>query len=138
MKRYRLLSLVMAALAVSVLSAASAVAQAPGSPVTLDLHFDSLGVGGTGSFSASAPLCPSGTVVVDSGGTMHTLTCTDSTGTFHIGFSGSRPNGFSSTWHLVRGTGAYAGVHGGGSVTSNTCTSGAPCDVSLTGTASLP
>jgi hypothetical protein len=85
-----------------------------------------------GTFVASAPLCPSGTFVDEfetTGGgpspeftaLLHkTLTCDDGSGTFTIQFHAHFPRnatGGSTPWAVLSGTGAYATLHGSGTLT---------------------
>jgi hypothetical protein len=92
-------------------------------------------VRGGGIFQATPPLCAGGTDTFEF--PSETLTCADGSGTFTIRYVGApdERNRFTS-WHFVGGTGAYAGIKGGGDVVSNTCPP-APCDVYLAGTVRL-
>ena len=87
-------------------------------------------------------LCPSGSALTDpifaagfgrmgrGNGTFHlikTLTCDDGTGTFQIKVNaGQTPTGTIGGFSVVGGTGAYAGLNGGGSLV------GTATDVGLT------
>ena len=137
MRLHRLLSLVVVALAATVLPAASAVASVT-SDVTIQMELSGPGgAGTTGTFAATGVLCPSGLILVENGAVVHTLTCTDDSGSFKIVFSGPFTDGFASTWRFANGTGAFAHITGGGDVISDTCTSGFPCTVDLMGVATI-
>jgi hypothetical protein len=129
-----------AALAALTLLAASAGAQ-DASDVTISAEWPNglHGAGTTGTFIATGVLCPSGTIVVDQGAIVHTLTCDDDSGSFNIGFSGPHTGGFSNTWHFVgHGTGDFAIVTGGGDTISSVCDAGNTfCTTDLTGVAAI-
>jgi hypothetical protein len=111
--------------------AASAAAQ-PTTTISIDIVF---GDAGSEDFTTSGGvLCASGTAVTDpvfvagfgrqgrGAATFHlikTLTCADGSGTFQIRVNaGSSPNsaGTIGGFSVVGGTGAYTGLHGGGSL----------------------
>ena len=108
---------------------AQAAAASPPIPVTMTLTADFSGSPIQGTFTASSPLCPSGTFVtevVGGGGGLHAfaltgrqhMTCDDGSGTFVIQFHPqSNPESPmpSGPWAALGGTGAYAGMHGAGS-----------------------
>jgi hypothetical protein len=67
-----------------------------------------------GTFTASPPLCPSGTWVMD-GIMHHTFTCADGSGTFPARFAGDpwERSGGSASWQIAApGTGRYANLRG--------------------------
>ena len=126
--------LVLAAIACLALAAApSAQAQEP--TIVTDITFPEEGEP-FGTFTASAPLCPSGTFVdefvggggafrsghVDYGASaiLKTITCTDGSGTFtilfHPQFTPATPGdcGEAGPFSVVGGTGAYAQLRGHG------------------------
>ena len=103
----------------------------PASSITLTTAIQFGPPANHGTFVASAPLCPSGTFVDEfeaAGGgqspqftaLLHkTLTCDDGSGTFTIQFHAHFPReavGGSTPWVVLRGTGAYATLHGTGSL----------------------
>jgi hypothetical protein len=104
----------------------------PASSITLTTAIQFGPPANHGTFVASAPLCPSGTFVDEfetAGGGQSpqftalldkTLTCDDGSGTFTIQFHAHFPRedvGGSTPWVVLRGTGAYATLHGTGSLT---------------------
>lgn len=76
-------------------------------PVDKDAH--------QGTFTAPAPLCPSGTWLGNAGGA-RTFTCGDGSGTFRASFDGNLEHVAGSTgdWAILSGTGKYATLRGGG------------------------
>ena len=103
------MTLVMAALAICLLVGAGGTIGAPSPMTWTDVGSRSAS---SGTFTAAAPLCPSGTVT-DIGGlvgikTRHT--CADGSGTFEFESSGG-----ASTWRFsAGGTGRYATLRGSG------------------------
>jgi hypothetical protein len=131
----RLLVAAMLVAAVCLPAGGASAAPATESAVNIHIAYTSLGSGGGGIFQATPPLCAGGTDAFEF--PSETLTCADGSGTFTIRYAGApdERNRFTS-WHFVGGTGAYAGIKGGGDVVSNTCPP-APCDVYLAGTVRL-
>ncbi len=115
-------------LVASLALAAVPASAAGGAPVriVLDVNF----ADGTETFAATGAFCPAGTAVstparaTGRGATVFhlskTFTCTDGSGTLTIdldaAFVGVR-GGTVGSWRAVAGTGAYAGVRGGGQIT---------------------
>jgi hypothetical protein len=116
----------------ALLVAPVASAAPPTTTIRIDIVF---GDAGSEDFTTSGGvLCASGTAVTDpvfvagfgrqgrGAGTFHlikTLTCADGSGTFQILVNaGSSPNssGTIGGFSVVGGTGAYTGLHGGGSL----------------------
>lgn len=103
------ITLVMAALAIALLVGAGGTIGAPSPMTWTDVGSRSAS---SGTFTAAAPLCPSGTVT-DIGGlvgikTRHT--CADGSGTFEFETSGG-----ASVWRFsAGGTGRYATLRGSG------------------------
>jgi hypothetical protein len=103
------ITLVMAALAIALLVGAGGTIGAPSPMTWTDVGSRSAS---SGTFTAAAPLCPSGTVT-DIGGlvgikTRHT--CADGSGTFEFETSGG-----ASVWRFsAGGTGRYAALRGSG------------------------
>jgi hypothetical protein len=124
------------AVAISLPPGGALAAPAGGSPV--DIHLTSYTEAGppSGAFTATAPLCATGTFTAESNlWTKLTLTCADGTGTFVISQNGSAT---PLKWRFTGGTGVYAGIKGDGVVVSRGCTPGtAICDAYLSGTVSL-
>jgi hypothetical protein len=106
-----------------------------GLPVTINIAFTG-GSPVSGTFTASGAFCASGTST-ESGPNFRltTLTCADGTGSIAVHFAQYGNDGKPATWSVRKGdgTGAYAGVSGGGAVTLDTCGT-FPCEVDLTGT----
>jgi len=108
--------------------AGSALATTP-TPVTIEVT--SSAETGAGTFTTSgAGLCPSGTTSDQIFGTgfqsgrlanfhdLKTFTCADGSGTFTANVQAQLIFGSSTdsfTWNILRGTGAYANLHGSGS-----------------------
>ena len=103
------ITLVMAALAIALLVGAGGTIGAPSPMTWTDVGSRSAS---SGTFTAAAPLCPSGTMI-DIGGlvgikTRHT--CADGTGTFEF-----ETNAGASVWRFsAGGTGRYATLRGSG------------------------
>jgi hypothetical protein len=108
--------------------AAQPAAATPPVPVTIVALVDFSGPLPLGTFTATSPLCPSGTFVTElvaSGGGpnafaftgRNTFVCDDASGTFAIQFhpqgNPTRPLP-SGPWAGIGGTGRYAGFHGSG------------------------
>jgi hypothetical protein len=117
-------------------SAAGASSPSP-SPVTIQLQFTT---GQTGTFTASGPVCPAGTLSVPQVGQGLTkvLTCDDGSGSFAIHLNGKAAAGSSvpQSWLVSRSyaSGAYLGLKGSGVLTGGTCLDQlAPCDADLAG-----
>ena len=108
------MTLVMAALAICLLVGAGGTIGAPSPMTWTDVGSRSAS---SGTFTAAAPLCPSGTVT-DIGGlvgikTRHT--CADGSGTFEFESSGG-----ASAWRFsAGGTGRYATLRGSGNLSSD-------------------
>lgn len=131
------ISLVVAVLAATAaLLAPSAIAAPPaGSPVTITDTFLSCQNGTfSGTFQANAPLCAGGTVTQDRAFKLtFTHTCADGSGTFRVTLQGSSSQ---HKWSFVDGTGAYGSIKGSGQY-SHTCTGSIPCQLVLSGSATL-
>jgi hypothetical protein len=71
-----------------------------------------------GTFTASPPLCPSGSWVGNGVGG-RVFTCSDGSGTFTASFQGEleHTQGSTGPWAIVDGTGAYAALRGEGEAT---------------------
>jgi hypothetical protein len=88
-------------------------------PVQVMLHLDGSHPVGQdnhqGTFTASAPLCSSGSWAGNAGGT-RLFTCADGSGTFLVSFNGNLEHVAGSTgdWAIQSGTGSYATLRGGG------------------------
>ena len=137
MRKLMVLAVAVAAL-VGVMPLANAGATpSGGSPVTITIAFSG-GSPVSGTFTATGAFCVSGTAT-ESGanGTFRltTLTCGDSSGSIALHFAQYGNDGTPAVWQVRKneGTGAYAGMSGGGAVTLDNCGT-FPCDVDLTGT----
>lgn len=120
-------------LSASLLLARAGTAHAsPSTPITITTQIVFGPPANHGTFVASAPLCASGTFVDQfhtAGGGQSpqftallykTLTCDDTSGTFTIQFHAHFPRqatGESTPWTVLSGTGAYANLHGTGTLT---------------------
>jgi hypothetical protein len=73
-----------------------------------------------GTFTASVPLCASGSWLGSGGGT-RVFTCKDGTGTFKANFAGEfeHTTGAVGPWTISGGTGNYAAVRGKGMATTD-------------------
>ena len=123
---------VVGVLSVQLLTARGSTAHAsPGTPITITAQVDLSTPAATGTFVASAPLCPSGTFADDilarGGGPSpvttllirRTHTCDDGSGTFIFHMLGQFPrqDTGSTPWSVFSGTGAYTTLHGSGTST---------------------
>jgi hypothetical protein len=101
-------TLVMAALALALVAAPGAAVQSP-SPIAWT-DFGTV-TGAEGTFTAGAPLCPSGTTRQVGGlvGIKIRHTCADGSGEFDFGSSG-----LGNRWWLSAGTGRYSTLRGYG------------------------
>jgi hypothetical protein len=129
----RTLVLVITSLALVVV-AAPASAATPPEPVTITgtILFPESGPA-TGTFTASDPLCPSGTIQELGGvfvgfqsnrlariGVRHLFTCSDGSGSFVVQLTVRLDFATGTTqfrWSVLSGTGDYANLHGTGSGT---------------------
>jgi hypothetical protein len=131
MKKFMVVGVAIAAL-VGVLPLANAGATpAPTTAVTIQLVYPD------NTFTATGlGTCTSGTTADsgNGGGTRTTLTCADTSGSFAIHFSQYGKGAIPGKWAVVQnsGTGAYAGISGGGPVVDDNCGSG-PCVANLAG-----
>jgi len=111
----------------------AAAGATPSAPVTLSDHIV-FGPVNQGTFTATAPLCPSGTLTGEAkavggafvGGdttrftatTVDHFTCADGSGTFTIQFHPQGDvaalRGGPTPWVVLGGTGAYSAMHGAG------------------------
>lgn len=126
-----------------VVTLAMGASGAGGSPTALHLTFDGSHVADTslpagirheGPFTASAPLCSSGTardvkdVSLEPLTVLRDFTCDDGSGTFTAFMPGiPSEHGGSGTWKIVGGTGTYVTLRGQGSYQS-VLTGGEPQD----------
>jgi hypothetical protein len=121
---------VVGVLSVQLLTARGGTAHAsPATPITITAQVDLSTPAATGTFVASAPLCPSGTFADDilarGGGPSpvttllirRTHTCDDGSGTFIIQLIGVFTPQFPGPWSVFSGTGAYTTLHGSGTST---------------------
>jgi hypothetical protein len=76
-----------------------------------------------GTFTASAPLCPSGSWLGNGAGS-RVFTCTDGTGTFTADFDGEleHTQGASGPWTITIGTGTYTALRGKGTAAIDSST----------------
>src|SRR5947207_15554234 len=111
-----------AALAVAVVVVLTAAIPASATPTAVTFHLV-----GThppdadyhqGTFTAPAPMCPSGTWQGNGQGT-RVFTCADASGTFTASFDGEleHTTGAKGPWAIVSGTGKYATLRGRGAAT---------------------
>jgi hypothetical protein len=131
----RRLVLVIASLALVVV-AAPASAASPPEPVTITGTV--LFPAGTGTFTATEPLCPSGTIQQLAGlfvggpttsfariAVRHEFTCTDGSGSFVLQLTVRLDaTGTTFRWSVLSGTGDYAKLHGTGTGTGSFITGG--------------
>jgi hypothetical protein len=124
----RIVSIVAALAAVALPTAAAAT---PPTPLTITVLADFSGPVPQGTFTATSPLCPSGTFVTEpvagGGGAVASafvglqhFSCGDASGTFTIQFHPQvHPPAFidHGPWAARGGTGAYEGLHGSGDFT---------------------
>jgi len=84
-------------------------------PINADFH--------QGTFTASAPLCPSGSWIGNGGGT-RVFTCGDGSGTFTASFFGQLEHvqGSTGPWTITDGTGTYTTLRGKGTGTVDSST----------------
>jgi hypothetical protein len=107
--------------------AAGAAPSAYAAPTEVKLHLD-----GThpvdadnhqGTFTASPPLCPSGSWLGNGAGS-RVFTCADQSGSFTASFQGEleHTQGASGPWTITGGTGTYTALHGNGTATIDSST----------------
>jgi len=84
-------------------------------PVGVDYH--------QGTFTASAPLCPSGSWLGNGAGS-RVFTCADQSGSFTASFQGEleHTQGASGPWTITTGTGTYTALRGKGTATIDSST----------------
>jgi hypothetical protein len=130
------------ALALAVPASGAGASSAAASPVTFHLEFPA---GTSGTFTATGPVCPSGTISVPQlgQGLTKVLACDDGSGSFALHLHGPTLAASSapSEWRTAAeyATGAYVAMRGSGTVTGGTCRyQAAPCDADLQGEVVVP
>ena len=105
-----------------VLVALGSAPGALGAPMQVTLHLDGIHPPDAdrheGTFTASAPLCASGSWLGNGTG-RRVFTCSDASGTFTAGFAGELEHrtGASGPWTIVEGSGKYTALRGTGTGT---------------------
>ncbi len=126
-------SLAALALAVASLAAVAAPGASPSRLVArqVELKLEGTHAAGAGyhegTFTASAPLCPSGTWLGDSeedGDGVREFTCADRSGTFTTDFVGDAEHetGATAPWAITGGTGKWVKLRGAGTATTDQST----------------
>jgi hypothetical protein len=96
-------------------------------PTQVKLHLDGTHPVGAdrhdGTFTASPPLCPSGSWL-GNGANSRVFTCADGSGTFTVGFNGELEHvqGASGPWTITSGSGTYTALRGKGTATIDAST----------------
>jgi hypothetical protein len=120
-------AMLLAAAALALSAAAVAVIPAGATPTTVTFHLDGTHPVGVdyhqGTFTAPAPLCPSGTWQGNGQGG-RVFTCADDSGTFTTLFEGELEHtaDASGPWSIVAGTGTYVTLRGEGTAFINSST----------------